>query len=307
MICRKPYVARGVPFGCGQCVPCRVNRRRQWMWRQFLESLCHEENCFITLTYAPGNEPGNAGHHPHAGHLAPEDLRLWLHRFRKALRPARVRFFAVGEYGEENGRPHYHLSMFGVSATTLVSLPSGPVLVGSRKSQPGLVETTWGRGLVDVAEFNERTAQYVAGYVTKKIGGSGNFTPDGRPQEFARQSRNPGLGANAAKILADAWLLGIKNRSPPSELKIGKRTIPLGRYLLQKLREACNLTPQQISDLKAESGYEDSVELSLLLADAIAASPHAPVTKTQIYLERTKQAAINIETRTKLYKQRKRL
>ena len=46
-----------VPFGCGQCLPCRVNKRRLWTNRIMLESMCHDDNAFVTLTYNDDNIP----------------------------------------------------------------------------------------------------------------------------------------------------------------------------------------------------------------------------------------------------------
>ena len=38
---------------CGQCIGCKLERSRQWAMRCVHEALLHEENSFITLTYAP--------------------------------------------------------------------------------------------------------------------------------------------------------------------------------------------------------------------------------------------------------------
>lgn len=306
MLCRKPYMIGNVPVGCGQCVPCRVNRRRQWMWRQFLESLCHRENCFVTLTYGRGKEPGNPEHHPHVGNLQPEDVSLWLKKFRFRISPIRCRYFLVGEYGERSGRPHYHLSLFGVSGLTVVPLPSGNTTVER------IIAETWTHGFVQVAEFNELTAQYVAGYVVKKLTGAGDVRLKGRRPEFARMSLRPGIGADAMRIVAGAMSADGK-ASPvvdatgdvPTQLRVGRRSIPLGRYLLRRLRRDFGFSDEYVAALKGRLFHERSVEMSALLSAAIGNEPLA--TSKAVYLKEVKQKILNVESRSKLWKKRSTL
>lgn len=304
LLCRKPYAGRGALFGCGQCTPCRINRRRQWAWRQWFESLSHEENCFVTLTYAPGQEPGNPDHGANTGSLSPEDVRLWLYRLRKALAPIRVRYFLCGEYGDQAGRPHYHLSLFGVSGFTVVPHACG-------KTIPQIIEETWAKGLIHVGEFNEITAQYVCGYIVKNFNSEKNL--NGRYPEFARMSRRPGIGSAAMATVASALQAGLPHADAeasgdvPHELRLGGRKVPLGRFLREKLRVAVGYTPEYIAEVKSTATYEKSLELSALLDRAIKAAPNTSVSKTSIYLQEVKQAILQVEARYKLFKQKRSL
>lgn len=287
-------MGRGVPFGCGQCLPCRYNRRRQWTWRQYFEALMHEDNCFVTLTYADSELPRGSS-------LEPRDLQLWLKRLRKFF-PQRLRYFAVGEYSDA-GRPHYHLSVFGLSQDEMVASASRRSVWDPRK----ITHPTWPKGIAFVAEFNEVTAQYVCGYVTKKMTAKDDPRLLGRHPEFARMSNRPGLGTDAMKIIADGWLAGDQPGAPPMQLKMGNRTIPLSRFLLSKLRIASGLTPDEITALKSEATYEKSLEMSALLARAVADSPLAAINAKDIYLQEVKQKILQIEGRHKLYKKRETL
>lgn len=264
------------------------------MWRQYLESLTHDESCFITLTYRPENLPAG-------GNLEPLHLQLWLKKLRKRLSPLRVRFFAVGEYGDETERAHYHLSLFGVSGNTVVPSSSGPVLF------PQVVADSWSHGLIHVGEFNELTAQYVAGYVTKKMTREGDPRLNGRVPEFARMSLRPGIGADAMAIVANTFQAARLNEPLPTSLKIGRRTINLGRFLLSKLRIAAGLTPEQIQALKSEVALENSINLQALLQDAITASPRQALTVTDVYLQEVKQKILQVEARHNIYKKRSTL
>lgn len=292
ILCKKPFMAGNVPFGCGQCLPCRINRRRQWMWRQFLESLCHEENAFVTLTYDDKHLPADGG-------LEPKVVSDWLKRVRFAITPRRIRYFLVGEYGEETRRPHYHVSLFGLSGRT--------DQIGSRTVHYGcsqLLWDTWGKGYVKTAEFNEVTAQYVAGYVVKKLTDVSDPRLRGLPPEFARMSTRPGLGAHAMEVIA-AQLNGthLDNLGDvPHSLKVGSRTIPLGRYLLQKLRKNVGFSDEYISKVKNDLSSEKQIELLALFQDTFNAQD-VPTFK-KVYLADAEHRLRQAEGRSKLWKKK---
>lgn len=213
----KDLATDGIPFPCGQCLPCRINKRRVWTHRLMLESYVHTDSVFVTLTYAPEHLPGN-------GTLIKRDLQLYLKRLRKALSPRTIRYYAAGEYGEQSYRPHYHLIIFGTSFNL----------------DADLLAKCWPYGLVHVGTFSSDSASYVAGYVTKKVVGKSDI--QGRIPEFALMSRKPGIGYPALndvlKLLDDprfVHLLGLNN-DVPHGLKHGKSFMPFGRYLVGKLR-----------------------------------------------------------------------
>lgn len=205
------------------------------MWRQFLESTQHDNNCFVTLTYDDRSIPGNWA-------LSPRDLQLFIKRLRAALHPMPIRYFAVGEYGDTSRRPHYHLSVFGVSGYMLVN--DKPLVIeayprGIKRVVGGIIHECWGNGLVDVQEFNHVTAAYVAGYTTKKVNDYVNKRVWNYP-EFMRSSNRPGLGVVAMEHIARILLNTYTNWETgdvPTILSIGEKRIPLGRYLLKVLRQ----------------------------------------------------------------------
>lgn len=222
MLCKNPYVKGITPYPCGQCLPCRLNRRRLITHRLMLESHCHEFSSFFTLTYSDEYLPEN-------GSLDPRHVTLWLKRLRRALGADRpLRYYVIGEYGDETFRPHYHPILFGVSSI-----------------EHALVHGTWGMGNVYPGELNLKTAQYVAGYVTKKMTKHDDPRLLGRYPEFARMSLRPGIGALAIPTIAEALndssgALSIAAQGDvPTALSHGRRSFPLGRYLRRKLREEC--------------------------------------------------------------------
>jgi len=209
-----------VPAGCGQCMPCRINRRRLWTHRMMLESYKHAENSFLTLTY-------DDEHLPARGSLDPSHTQKWLKRFRKAIAPRKVRFYLVGEYGDQSQRPHYHAALFGVG-------PDGIVVNNEYCSVPDIVSRTWGKGHVMLGSLTSASAQYICGYVTKKM--TSKFDPrlNGRYPEFARMSRRPGIGSSwfeayQSDIFPNGYVTsrdGIKMRVPRAYLKSLELTDP---------------------------------------------------------------------------------
>lgn len=222
MKCKKPFKKHGIEFGCGQCMPCRIDRARLWKSRLLIEQRLHSASCFATLTYSDEFLPPG-------GTLVRRDITLFLKRLRRSIEPYRLRYFGVGEYGDKTGRPHYHIILYGVS-----QLEHALVLAAwtdPEKKKP--------IGHVHVDELNPTTAGYVCQYVCKKWTNKEDLYVQaqlkGRHPEFPFMSKKPGIGAGAAPIIADA--IANKRVDIPSVLRIDGKLSPLGRYLKRKIRE----------------------------------------------------------------------
>lgn len=237
-LCRNPYVQGSAAYDCGSCLPCRRKRRRLWTHRLMLESLEAQGAAFVTLTYRPENTPVD-------GSLVPEHLQSWLKRLREMIAPRRVRFYAVGEYGDETSRPHYHVALFGY----------GPCLWGRSQytdkrlnccSICDLVRDTWGHGFVYLGELEVKSCMYIAGYMLKKMTKVDDPRLKGRHPEFARMSLRPGIGAWAMDEIAHSLMrykLDEKLADVPESLRHGAKLMPLGRYLRRRLRERIGRDP----------------------------------------------------------------
>lgn len=88
---------------CGKCTACLSNKRRQWAFRLNQECKVATSAYFITLTYNDDNCPE---------YVNKKHCQDFLKRLRKLLAPSRIRYFLVSEYGDDFGRPHYHLLLF---------------------------------------------------------------------------------------------------------------------------------------------------------------------------------------------------
>ena len=224
---------------------CRINKRREWAHRIELESYLHGDNCFATLTYSDE-------HLPPAGSLDPRHTTLWLKNFRKAVAPAKIRYYLVGEYGDETWRPHYHAALFGFPSC--LRGRTRPDRKGSCCPPCDLVRSTWEKGLIELGPLNPDTAAYIAGYVTKKMTKHDDPRLGDRHPEFARMSLRPGIGYHAMHELADRHLrYNDAAADVPTSLRHGSRNRPLGRYLSRTLRAMVGRdpgAPQAVLDAK---------------------------------------------------------
>jgi len=168
--------------GCGQCMPCRVNTRRQKANRILLELRSHEKVAWLTLTYDDDHLVKVGDRNT----LEPKHLTDYWKRLRKA--GLEFKYYAVGEYGstENTERPHYHVFIFGVDG-----------------SEP-LLQAKWPHGYVFVGRDPKTSdiAEYTASYVEKKLTKANMDKDDKRCPEFTRSSKNPAIGFKAAMVIA---------------------------------------------------------------------------------------------------------
>jgi len=236
----------------------------------------HEFSSFWTLTYDEENYPADAS-------LNPRDTQLFLKRLRYQMGPLRpFRYYLVGEYGDQTQRAHYHAALFGVASL-----------------EEEAVASAWGLGFCHSGELTPESAQYLAGYVTKKMTAHDDSRLSGRFPEFARMSRNPGIGAPAMPTVAGSLSTkhGAKSVAAcgdvPLALKHGVRNLPLGRYLRSKLREELGFD--------TVGGQEKPKVLRALEVQALC---HAEGSTTR-YLEKKvsaeKQKILQIETKAKIW------
>lgn len=272
------------------------------MHRIMLEASLHANNAFITLTYSDETLPAS-------GSLIRKDLQDWLKRLRKAISPARVRYYAVGEYGEISQRPHYHVAMFGYSnclrGRSRLGLMNELVTI-ERKCCPNcdLIAATWQKGGIYVGALEIKSAQYVAQYVMKKMTSMQDPRLHGRWPEFALMSRRPGLGVDAMHEVASVLMsfnLDKTQTDVPSVLQHGKKLLPLGRFLRVKLRKMMgkdeHASPEALEKINRE--------MLRLLATSFD-DAEAPSLKRQI-VKRDLGKVRSIEARQNIHKGKQRL
>ncbi|AXH75660.1 MAG: replication initiator protein [Microviridae sp.] len=194
---RRDSAGMELKLPCGQCIGCRLEYSRVWAVRITHEASLHDQNCFVTLTYDDVHLPQN-------NTLVYRDLQLFIKRLRKSLSPRKIRYYGAGEYGDQSGRAHYHVCLFGWR-------PGDLKYYSANKGNPlytsDYLSDIWGLGYVTVGDVTFDSAAYVARYVVKKFKGNGvddkliiDCDDDGvlnmRAPERALMSRRPGIGRN---------------------------------------------------------------------------------------------------------------
>lgn len=233
---------------CGNCIGCRKAKAREWAFRCHLELEQHDQACWATLTYDPKYLPPT---------LLKDDLSSYLKRLRARVHPRTVRFFGSGEYGERNGRPHYHVILFGL-----------------HREEPA-IRLAWTAGHVRVDPISPASIAYVAGYTSKKAGRRYKFVREELVDEygevyvhqepFVLMSRRPGIGAEARNHWK-SWRDQAIHQGQP---------IPVPRYLHAAwVKNTTSEQHQKLETEKLKKPYRDTSKERLEAGRIIAETKH---------------------------------
>ena len=152
-----------IQIPCGKCDICRFKKAREIGVRAYLESLDHQRNGYLTLSFDDEHLPEQVTH---------EEINHFIDNLSEMSgREKPIRHLACGEYGSEDytARPHYHLITFGFDWL------GGADRIGNSFHINRAVTMAWGKGHVQCNLFEPGAAFYVAGYVAKKFGDEDGF------------------------------------------------------------------------------------------------------------------------------------
>lgn len=235
---------RGTPLQlpCGSCIGCRADLKLAWSVRCQHEAQCHEESCVLTLTY-------DEDHLPTLAQLQPRHLQLFLKKLRKHYHGRKLRFFAVGEYGDTTARPHYHMLVYGL-------WPVDAERFGEY-FKSATIDQIWSYGHVTIDRLTPQSCSYVAGYSLKKIKQrdrrdpvelidpvTGECVPYQPP--FLRMSNRPGIGA--------LWFAKYGNDLKRGYLPHGGKRLRMPRYYAEKLKK---IHPEIVEELSGERSQRE--------------------------------------------------
>lgn len=262
------------PFPCGQCFHCRINQARIWTHRLLLENFVSVDSCFVTLTY-------NEECYPWYGQLEKDEYQKYIKRIRKCHSPGKIRYFGVGEYGDTNYRPHYHLMLFS-------DIPI----------DRQMLDTHWQpRGFTLVGEVTKESARYIVGYTVQKLTKRNDVHVQSSVPEFMTCSKhNGGLGIGAIKHIAKELKANrFFNGRNVNSINFGKKEVPLGRYLFHKLakeldtdyrlivQDYCNHTSEYIKNYYPEDSINPFAHYMKNFLDDTEAKRHSRENKHKIY------------------------
>jgi hypothetical protein len=191
---------------CHQCTGCRIDHGSGWAIRLMHESRFHVYCSFLTMTYRPECLPEHQT-------LVKRDVQLFYKRLRKEYPNIRIRHFTVGEYGDKNGRPHYHAIVFGV-AFLEDRRPHSKNALGDQLYTSKTLDRIWGKGDCQIGTVSPQSCGYVAGYAFKKINGKRADEHYRRvdpatgetwmlQKEFSLMSTHPGIGHTHYELYRD--------------------------------------------------------------------------------------------------------
>lgn len=248
---KLPSLEHKVP--CGRCIGCGLERSRTWALRCVDESLLHKRNCAVTLTYR--DDALIYGNSEHAT-LYPKHLQNFWKELRKKYGRGDdgkgIRYFACGEYGTQNKRPHYHACIFNFDFDDKYAWKKAAQGYLYRSES---LEKIWRHGDSLIGDMSFETAAYVARYILEKWYSTGKEYCEkfGIEREFVRMSRRPAIGL-------DHFYSNFGDMFPADvSYHEGKQLKP-PRYYLKKLKE---LFPTEYDYIKQQRklnrpSYEES-------------------------------------------------
>lgn len=131
---------------CGKCLECKKIKAMQNAFRFERHTREYPLAWFVTLTYDDTYVPVSDNGYMT---LRKKDVQDFLKRLRKSKPGLKISYYAIGEYGDDTKRPHYHAIIWNVGSEAI------------RKA--------WGKGFVTVAPVSGARYMYVAKYMLKPV------------------------------------------------------------------------------------------------------------------------------------------
>ena len=233
---------------------------------------------FVTLTHSEATIPRVLDHDAcPQGTLRKRWFLRWLKDTQRRT-CGRFHYYAVGEYGERYGRPHYHLALF-------------PEYFGQVRD----FQEAWQRGRTEATPLSHERARYLANYTAKKLTKDSDerLGPDQEP-EFRTSSRHPPLGYDFAKKLIDYYSHPkrqelVKRRGDIERTwRVENRIYPIPDYVLTQVRKSLGIPLRHCDRALENPDYLDYHETQ----EAIYCPEEAKQWETQL----------NAQTQRKIYR-----
>lgn len=231
-MCVSPYIKNinGVLtlLPCGKCIECRKAYSREWNFRLGVELKNFPNSWYLTLTYNDGCLPTYKDcFGKRHGVVIVDEVQHFMKRLRQEINYQECRFFAVGEYGGQYNRPHYHILLFTDAFV-------------NRHHAYTVFQKCWKFGFIYLKQAEPSKFHYLTKYVNKL---------DKRHHEakpFKLMSKSLGLSYLSANMVD--FLTGRLTRVVHTD---DGKAIPLPRYYVKKLNERFNFHGLNFSETVA--------------------------------------------------------
>lgn len=287
MICSHPFLKGPEEYPCGRCGPCRINRRNIWSTRLILENTCHDESCWLTLTY-------DDEHLPKDHSLTREHYQRFIKSIRKQIYPKKIRYYVCGEYGDYTSRPHYHMVLFGLSFP-FTGLADAKKVEQLNYYDPKVIKLikAWGQGNIHIGVVNNDSMSYNCGHITKSLGGDWkteeNIVGDRMPPFHAMSQ---GIGKDALPVI-QSWLTTaegskhlLETNDVPTVVRIEGKLRPIGKYLRNLIRLEAGMEPKQPEIVKIKRQFEHNSKIKKYGYDYLQNKRKADCVKAKQRLQR---------------------
>lgn len=206
MFKQKEFRMLKVP--CGKCLECKMRRVKSWYVRLLAEKEVSESAHFITITYddeyLPYSENGLMT-------LRYSDFQKFMKRLRKKHNGKPIKYYAVGEYGSNRHRPHYHAIIFNADCDDIVN--------------------SWHTGFVHIGKVTNASIYYTLKYISKAP------TQSNEPDEDDDRTKEKSLmskGLGQSYLTKEKVKYHKKDVTRPVTL-LGGEVVALPRYYRDKI------------------------------------------------------------------------
>ena len=206
-----------VEVPCGKCVNCINRKAAQWGFRLMQEVKRSTSACFLTFTYDDQNLKFSENGYPT---LYKKDYQDFVKRLRKkhttSNKENRIKYYAVGEYGDDTHRPHYHAIMFNLPKNYITNIAP--------------LNDVWQNGFIHFGNVKAESIRYVTGYMNKEATDYTYGINDDRAKQFSIMSKN--IGDN---WLTPAMIDYYRSRKSITIVKENGELMSMPRYYKQKI------------------------------------------------------------------------
>lgn len=162
---------------CGKCHYCRLRKAYDRAKQAWADARYFQYAYFITLTYDEEHlsfidfcsEDGTIEKVPV---LVKDEIREFKEILRDRARKRgyqNIKYMLSGEYGEKNGRPHYHMILLTDDPEIHNSLyEAGRSKTGYNLYGSTVLDKIWGKGLIKLSSASAACMDYTARYTLKK-------------------------------------------------------------------------------------------------------------------------------------------